>query len=338
MPIRISSYLLGSGKPAVGGPQYASAAPTENVPLVAATANASGPTEVRISIKENGPLLASLLVESKADGCNKLLREVRLIAGQPQVEIDNLVDKIATTTKEGVHFGFAFNITNPRTRVDIPWGVMELEADQLPFANRNWICFQRWLDISNSDCGVTWCALDAATFESGAMTANIIGSGTGSPAWIRKLQPSATIYSWALNNHWHTNFPLFQEGKIPFRYRLLPHVSGYDAAAANRFGVEQAQPLLATPAKDDLEIKTRVAIDNPRVYATILKTTADGKAVMVRLRSLSDQPETASLGFPSGAPRSIRMSDATEVPGEITAPAVTLLPYGITTLRLEFNH
>jgi hypothetical protein len=330
-------YLLGSGQPAPGGPQYGSAAPTENVPLVAATSKASGPTEVRISIKENGPLLASLLVESKADGCNKLLREVRLIVGQPQVEIDNLVDKIATTTKEGVHFGFAFNITNPRIRVDIPWGVMELEADQLPFANRNWICFQRWLDISNDNCGVTWCALDAATFESGAMTANIIGSGTGSPAWIRKLEPSATIYSWALNNHWHTNFPLFQEGKIPFRYRLLPHVSGYDAVAANRFGVEQAQPLLATPSQDDVEIMNRVTIDNPMVYATILKTTADGKTSILRLRSLSDQSETASLRFPSVAPKFIRMSDATEVPGEITDTTVTMLPYGITTLRLEFN-
>ena len=214
---------------------------------------------------------------------------------------------------------------------------MELEADQLPFANRNWICFQRWLDVSNNDCGVTWCALDAATFESGAMTANIIGSGTGSPAWIRKLQPSATIYSWALNNHWHTNFPLFQEGKIPFRYRLLPHGSGYNAVAANRFGVEQAQPLLVTPVEDDMQITTRVAIDNPRVYVTILKTTTDGKATILRLRSLSDQPETAKLSFPAGAPKSIRLSDATEVPGESTDSSVTMLPYGITTLRLEFN-
>ena len=170
-----------------------------------------------------------------------------------------------------------------------------------------------------------------------AMTANIIGSGTGSPAWIRKLQPGATIYSWALNNHWHTNFPLFQEGKIPFRYRLLPHTTGYNAVAANRFGVEQAQPLIETPVKDDLPIATRVAIDNPKVYATILKTTANGKATILRLRSLSDQPETAKLSFPSGAPKFICLSDATEVPGETTDSTVTMLPYCITTLRLEFT-
>ena len=338
-PCGINSYryLLGSGQPTVGGPQYASAPPAGNVPLVAATAKASGPTEVKISIKENGSLLASLLVEAKAEGCNKLLREVRLIAGQPQVEIDNLVDKIATTTKEGIHFGFAFNIANPRTRVDIPWGVMELEVDQLPFANRNWICFQRWLDISNADCGVTWCSLDAATFESGAMTANIIGAATQSPAWIRKLHPSATLYSWALNNHWHTNFPLSQEGVIPFRYRLLAHSTGYNVVVANRFGVEQAQPLLVTPIEDTRPITACIALDNPLVYATLLKTTADGKAVIVRLRSLSDKQEKVKLSFPAGTPKSVRLCPLEETPGASVGETVSMLPYGLVTLCVEFN-
>jgi hypothetical protein len=336
-PCGINSYryLLGSGQPTAGGPQYASAPSEGNAPLVAATAKASGPTEVKISLKENGPLLASLLVEAKAEGCTKLVREVRLIAGQPQVELDNLVDKIATTTKEGIHFGFAFNIPNPRTRVDIPWGVMELEVDQLPYANRNWICFQRWLDISNADYGVTWCSLDAATFQSGAMTANIIGAATGSPAWIRKLHPSATLYSWALNNHWHTNFPLFQEGEIPFRYRLLAHSTGYNAVVANRFGVEQAQPLLVTPSKNDMLLKARVVIDNPLVYATLLKTAADGKATLLRLRSLSDKQENVKLSFPAGKPKALRFCTADETPGSPASERFSMIPYGVVTLCIE---
>jgi alpha-mannosidase len=268
---------------------------------------ATGPTEVKISVKENGPLVASLLVTSKAEGCNKLVREVRITAGSPEVACDNLVDKVAILKKEGIHFGFAFDLPDARTRADIPWGVMEVEKDQLPGANRNWICFQRWLDVSNDDAGIAWASLDAPTFEYGRMSANVLGEGANSPLWISKLKPTSTIYSWALNNHWWTNFPLSQSGLIPFRYRLLPHAGGYDAAAANRFGTAEAQPLVAVPVKEKVAVTAPVSIDNPRVVVTILRAE-EGGVPTVRLRSLSDKAETATLTFPGAKTKEIHLA------------------------------
>jgi type IV secretory pathway TrbF-like protein len=32
----------------------------------------------------------------------------------------------------------------------------------------------------------------------------------------KRLNQFATIYSWIMNNHWHTNFPLSQKGKSHF--------------------------------------------------------------------------------------------------------------------------
>jgi alpha-mannosidase len=276
-PCRLNSYryLRGAG------------APTKAV----------GPTEVKISIQESGPVLAALRVDSQAEGCKSLAREVRLLAGQPQVEIVNTLDKLAITAKEGVHFGFAFDIPDPRTRMDIPWGVVEVDADFFPEANRNWICFQRWLDISNRERGVTWCSPDAPTFEHGDITANILGGASGSSAWLRKLQPSATLYSWALNNHWHTNFRLSQDGFLTFRYSILAHRTGFAAAAANRFGMEQARPLVAVSGKT--AALPPLSLDHPRVVVSSLKSLPEG--LLVTLRSLSDKPETANLAFPAGA-------------------------------------
>jgi alpha-mannosidase len=262
-----------------------------------APAKAVSATQVKITIKESGPVLASLLVESQAEGCKSLTREVRLLDGQPHIEIINVLDKLAITAKEGVHFGFAFDIPQPRTRMDIPWGVVEVDADFFPEANRNWICFQRWLDVSNHDRGITWCSLDAPTFEHGNITANILGGASGSPAWLRKLQPSATIYSWALNNHWHTNFRLSQEGILTFRYGILPHNTQYEAAAANRFGMEQARPLIAAPG--NAAVLPPVSLDNNRVVVSSLKSLRDG--LLITLRSLSEKPESATLAFPVGA-------------------------------------
>ena len=296
---------------------------------------ATGTSNVKISIRENGPLLATILVESEAEGCNSLTREVTVIAGQPQVEIRNIVDKLPILKKEGIHIGFAFNIPNPITRVDIPWGIMELETNQLSAANRNWIAMQRWLDISNSDRGITWCSLDAPVFETGDITANILGAATNSPLWIRKTEPSATIYSWALNNHWHTNFPLSQEGKIQFRYRILPHNSAYNAASANRFGLEQAQPLIEAQLKSDFNGKPVFAINgSASVIASILKTNSDGKATQLRLRSVSDKDELVKIEWPFRKPASVRQIDFDVPEGQNNISDEVLVPaMGFVTLE-----
>lgn len=335
---RVNSYryLLGHGAPTAGGPQYAAAAPDPKSSYQLRPAIASGPTEVKISIKENGPVLASLLVESQAEGCKWLKREIRLLAGQPQVEILNSLDKIATTKKEGIHFGFAFDVPSPQLRADIPWGVMEVEKDQFPEGNRNWICFQRWLDIANAERGVTWCSSEAPTFQVGAMTANILGGATNSPEWIRTLQPSATIYSWALNNHWHTNFPLFQEGILEFRYQILPRKSSYAAEKSNCFGLEQARPLIAASTRADLKVAAPVAINNPRIVVSSLKNSADGKALIICLRSLSDQPQKVSLDFAAKSPKALSLCLSDEVAGAAVSNTLSLPPHGVLTLRAEW--
>ncbi len=79
-----------------------------------------------------------------------------------------------------------------------------------------------------------------------------------------------TIISWALNNHWHTNFPLAQGGVIPFHYALLPH-GAYDPVTANRFGLAQNRPLIAVPAQGNPVGNPLVTWDNPRVFISALK-------------------------------------------------------------------
>ncbi|MDH7461731.1 glycoside hydrolase family 38 C-terminal domain-containing protein [Chitinophagaceae bacterium 26-R-25] len=299
----------------------------------------SGTSNVKISILENGPLLASILVESAAEGCNSLSRTITVVKGQPYVDIKNNLDKQAIKKKEGVHFGFAFNVSEPETMVDIPWGIMKIDSDQLEGANRNWIGFQRWLDISNKEKGVTMCSLDAPVFEVGDLTADILGGATNSPKWIKHLAPSATVYSWALNNHWHTNFPLSQEGKLEFRYRLLPHNSAYDAGMANRFGMEQAQPLIATPLKQKNNLTPPLSItDNPNVLVSIIKVDDSGKRMEVRLRSVSAKDEVVKVNWLERKPVSVRMNNKVLSKGEKLAQTEVLVPaMGIASLTADFS-
>jgi hypothetical protein len=298
--------------------------------------NAQPDTGIAIDTVESGPLVVELRVCSKATGCRALSRSVRLLSGQPWVEISDVVDKLPLLPKDGVHFGFGFDIPQARTRADIPWGVMEVERDQWAAGNRNWLTLQRWLDISNAKEGVTWCSLDAPLFESGAMTANQTGDWSGErKPWLRKLEPSSAIYSWVMNNHWFSNFPLTQDGPVTFRYRILPH-GPYDPAAANRFGLEQAQPLAHVAANNDPALKPLVAVANGRVSVSILKPSADGKAVIVRLRSVSDQDDTAKLAWPAGRPQSVCLCKRSEEAGEKAGDEIAISANGFVTLRLGF--
>lgn len=290
-----------------------------------------------ISVVEKGPLVAEIRVDSKAKGCRSVSRSIRIIGGQPWVEITNIVDKLPLEEKDGIHFGFGFNIPNSRTRVDIPWGIMEIEKDQWPQANRNWLAMQRWLDVSNETHGVTWCSLDAPLFEYGGRNANISLSWGDKGPWIKKLQQSSSVYSWAMNNHWHTNFPLTQEGPVKFRYRLLPHKQ-YDVVDANRFGLEQAQPLVHVTTDKDPFIRPFLKIDNNKVYPTILKSTEKDGHMIVRLRSLSDQDEVVNLSFSGQLLEKISLSKPGGDREEIIDTSIKVKPYSQTTLRLYFNN
>jgi alpha-mannosidase len=290
-----------------------------------------------VTISEKGPLLVELVVLSKGQGCRKINRSVRLVYGQPWVEITNIVDKLPLTAKDGIHFGFGFDLPQAATRMDIPWGIVTVEKDQWETANRNWLTMQRWLDISNDRNGITWCSLDAPLVESGAITANQTGTWNKErKPWLKKIEPGSTIYSWVMNNHWFTNFPLTQDGPVVFRYRILPH-KGYDAARANRFGLEQSQPLLHVSANNNAISKPLVAFEGPpSVTVSVLKSTRETGTVILRLRSVSDRDESVRLSWPAGDPRKLNICETEEVPGATVNNAVTIPANGLITIKAEW--
>jgi len=61
-------------------------------------------------------------------------------------------------------------------------------------------------------------------------------------------------------------------------------------------------------AKEKINLNTLAKIDNVNVFISIIKTSEDGKSMIIRLRSLSDKPEKVNLSFPSFKPISIRTS------------------------------
>ena len=299
---------------------------------------------VKITVRERGPLVASLLVESDAPGCHTLRREIRLVAGADYVELFDTVDKkrlesesyTAKIGKESVNIAFPFNVPGGDVRLDVPLGVMRPEADQMPSACKNWLTAGRWADVANKEFGVTWVTIDAPLVQVGGITATLLNSQTHPDGWRKCIEPAQKLYSWAMNNHWHTNYRAYQEGPVQFRFVLRPHPGRAADAENTRFATGFSQPLVATPARGRAPSATPLLRVEPAgVLVTALKPSDDGKAWIVRLFGAGGTPANAKLAWSQPAPKRVWLSDTSEKPlrkitGDIPVPVSA-----VVTLRAE---
>jgi hypothetical protein len=287
-----------------------------------------------ITVKERGPLVASLVIDSDAPGCKTLSREIRVVDGLNHVEIINTVDKLPVRAKEGLHFGWGFQVPAGIVRMDVGWAQVRPEVDQIPAACKNWFSVQRWVDISNERFGVTWSPIDAPLVEIGGITANLVGSQTDYRAWIQHLKPSQTLYSWVMNNHWHTNYRAEQEGTTVFRYYIRAH-KAFTPDDAARFGVSCSQPLLAVKASGPAVSKSRLKLSSDGVLISAFKPSDDGKGLIIRLFGASGKPEQVRLSWSHPAPEHLWLSDTSENPKQELRNEVDVPAWGIVTLRAE---
>ena len=307
---------------------------------------------VRIKIEDAGPLVVSLRIESPAPGCNSLVRRVRLTAGADWIEMSNIVDKKRAPLnphpgnsdeahawafyggKESVQFAFPFAIADGQMHMDIPLAEMRPEIDQLPGSCKNWLPVGRWIDVANEQHGVTWVTLDAPLVEVGKISATLAGSQHNPVLWRDHIAPTQKFYSWAMNNHWETNYRAYQEGVVEFRYALRAH-AGYDAAAASRFAIGLSQLLVAKAANSEPPSEPLMRIEPSDVLAVSLKPTDDGDAWIVRLFGASGETREAKLRWLRPERVRFSLSDLSEDPIKQLDEEVIVEGWGVVTVRAD---
>ncbi len=293
--------------------------------------------EPRITVVDAGPLVATLRIVSDAPGCKQLVRDVRVVSGQPRVEFIDRLDKLAVREVEGAHIGFGFRVPGGRVRLDTQFSVTRPELDQIPGACKNWFSVSRWADVSSRKLGVTLATLDAPLLEVGGITAN---APRHQPEpwkpWLQKIGPTQTLYSWILNNHWHTNYKADQAGWLEFRYAVQPHAGGFDALAAARFGAERCQPLVVMPAHGPLPAAVpRLSVEPDEVVVTAFKPADDGRGWVVRLYGASGRDQTVRLQWSEPVPAQVFLSNLSELPLVPAKEKILVPAWGLVTLRVE---
>jgi hypothetical protein len=95
--------------------------------------------------------------------------------------------------------------------------------------------------------------------------------------------------------------------------------------------------LIALATTQDPDTRPLIAIANDRVAVTILKASADGGSMIVRLRSFSGHDEQVGLSWPSRTPHAVRICDRGEEPGPHDAARSVIVPrMGLVTLAVKW--
>ena len=89
--------------------------------------------------------------------------------------------------------------------------------------------------------------LDANLVEQGSMLSEVKGK-YGVKDWKTRTHSLRPVFSYVLNNYWHTNFKADQEGMINVRYTLLPHYA-FNMLETQRAGIAYSSPMLVRASK-----------------------------------------------------------------------------------------
>ena len=294
----------------------------------------SGPRGTQLRIGESGPLIASIISESTAPGIPTAIREISLIDGLDRIDIRNMIEKKSVRDKEAVYFGFESNMPDAVSRLDLGWGYIRPEVDQLPGSCRDFFCVQRWVDISAEKSGFTWATVEAPLVSLGALV-DERHHNDGPSGWKTSSASSSRLYSWVMNNYWHTNYRADQPGKSWFHYSLRPH-RGFDPVEAYRFGVERNQPLITRRVnRGEPRAAAPFAFQSTAIAVTTVLPAPEGGGFLVRLYNPSTESSRCALGSSIGSSLQAYESSARGERGRNLPPAFEMGPFEVRTVRLE---
>lgn len=126
-----------------------------------------------------------------------------------------------------------------RSHFDTAGLPVELDAQQLPGACRNWFTTESFMAIHTADRGATLFCPDAPMGMAGDFH-------FGPPLASIPRDANPLLLAWPMNNYWNTNYPLVQPGRHRFRYGLQTH-AGFDPERAHAAAMTFSNPIIVHP-------------------------------------------------------------------------------------------
>ncbi len=321
-----------------------------------ATVSSCSPERAEVRVVRD-TLGVTLVSRSRMPHVPSIVQEVRLDDGHKRVDFTTRLVKDEVDETEALYLAFPLAIRPSAVRCDIAGGELTPGRDQIPGSATDWYNAQHGVELTGEGMALTWLCGEAPLVEFGEMKT---GKTPSAP-----ILDNGLLFSYALNNHWMTNFFARQSGALTLRYRLLsaPHAA---PDALGRAGREFLAPLVATrigaQSARGAGVEAGVGVGtvsqasgtagaSAAGFAEVVegfaaldavKVARDGNGWIVRLHETGGRDGTARLRVSWPQPVRVFHCDILERPREETTAIVTegevrvaLAPFGTATLRLR---
>lgn len=190
---------------------------------------------------DRGIYIIKQLVTCELEGTNKVEYELTHYKQTDYLHFAVIIDKKSIRDKESIHIALPFLLDSTTVRVGIDDGFITPEKGQIAGSNKDFYSVQRWIDVSNDKFGVTISSPQGALFEIGEMV-DESPINNGKKRWKTESKSSSTLFLYAMNNYWHTNYKADQNGKVRFEFVLKFH-NEFNLNNAIHMGLETTHPL-----------------------------------------------------------------------------------------------
>lgn len=298
----------------------------------------------KIDIQANGyGAVASL--NTSTFRASHIRQQVTLYNDIPRIDISNEIVKESVPTlqsKEEAFYAFPFLTSGSEyeIRYDLPVG-NTTEGEQVYGTSTDWYTANKWVNVKdkNDDYNMTLAIPNTSLLQFGERR-------TGNWSFdYRSEKPY--IYSYVMNNIWHTNFQGDQPGEVDFKYSIFTNQDAEIGESA-RFGWETSTPLQATviagaqDAAGDLS-GNLIQVNNENVQLTTMKTSeANSDGMIVRFHEMTGRAASdVTVTLPFAGVSSVTETDIIENDLSLVSNSGTFsfdLPaYGIKTFRIRFG-
>jgi hypothetical protein len=296
-----------------------------------------------VELIENGPLRAMLYIKC-ADIGDTTADTWIIFTGEDQIDFGNVVNKPETTAKEAGYFAFPIRLDAPdktRTLLELPYGIVEADKEQLPGADREWYSTNSFIGVTDSQCTAL-----IATPHAPMVTVGNINRGL----WPDKVDNNrGTVFAYVFNNYWHTNYKASQGGPLMFGFSLKFSPGDFDPVAATKFGWEQVAningPIYSPPgltSLTDLPAKPEGSLLHLDGNVVLGGLSRHDGALLARLYNPTSAPQDATLALTGRRIMGAAQTDlfgangkAVSEPMPAKALKVTVPARGLMTLKLE---
>jgi Glycosyl hydrolases family 38 N-terminal domain/Glycosyl hydrolases family 38 C-terminal domain len=293
-----------------------------------------------VAERSSNAVWEQVVVRLQAEGADWLESSYRLVRGLPRLEITNRLAKRPTDEKESVFFAFPLALAEPEVAYEITGGVAATGEPRVPGSASHMRAVRHWVALADDSAAVAWATLEAPLVQVG----NLHLPYAPFPETVapREVGP-ATVFSWAMNNVWDTNFPPAQGGETTFRYAVAP---GPDGTPPRQLGLRTAASLAAPlaavcTAARGAAAGSFCALDRDDVELVTIERSRRGHDLVLFLQSYAAEPVELGVAFPDlSVVRALAgtfLERELREAGDGDGARLRLPPYGFATLALDLR-